>query len=121
MQEKNEIIKQKVIERIVTVEPKDYKTLKEEIRYLRVRNRQYKQALKYAGISELTMLIDDFKNEATSKMKIIIQESMLCDYDHEQIKEMEDLLDFTKDLCEQLQYSLTIYKDGKQEEEAGKT
>ena len=121
MQEESEAFKAKVIERIITVEPKDYKAIKEEIRYLRIRNRQYKQALKYAGISELTMLIDDFKNEATSKMKLIIQESMICDYDHEQIQELVDLLEFIKDLQEQLQYSLTVYNDGKRDEEAGKT
>jgi hypothetical protein len=101
------------ITKIEVREPVDYNDLKDEVRYLKSQNRKYKQAIKYAGISDLAVLIEEFKTGAINKMRLITAEAMHTDYDREQIQNVQELLGFMDELRVQIQELVSIHEDGK--------
>ncbi len=103
----------KIVKQIEVREPYDYNDLKEEVRFLKTQNRKYKQAIKYAGISDLAVLIEDFKTCAINKMRLITAEAIHNDYDREQIQNVKELLSFLDELRVQIQEIVAIHEDGK--------
>ena len=100
-------IKQEVI-----VPPPDYEQLKKENKKLIKKVNEFEKIIDMGGISNATILIQDFKESCKTKLVKISNEVHKMDYDKIQIIEINNLIDFLQQTIEQLNSLITTSQEG---------
>lgn len=110
-----QFLKQKPTEivREVEVTPPDYNELKLRARKQEKIIKKYEQMFALGGVSDLTILIDNFIDSAKSQLKKISMEIECTSYDKQQIQRIIKLCDFLDQSREELYSFIETAEQGK--------
>lgn len=102
----------KIVTRERTVEPPDYREIKQVNRILKDENQRLRRIIDTGHIAYLESMIDDFIESSRNAIRPITHEIMLSNYDKEDVTKVQQLIDFLRELQCELNAFLAIQQDG---------
>lgn len=100
------------IKQEVTVAPPDYEQLKKDNKKLLRKVNEFEKIIDMGGISNATILIQNFKESSKTSLTKISNEIHKMDYDKGQIVEINSLIDFLQQTIEQLNSLIATSHEG---------
>lgn len=94
------------------VEPPDYQEVKRANRLLRDENQRLRCIIDNGHITYLADLIDRFISQSRDAMRPITEEIFLSNYDKSDMSKVQELLDYLRELQQELGAFLAIQQDG---------
>lgn len=101
------------IERIVEITPADYESLKRENRKMEQQIRKYRQILSVGGVSELSLLIDQYIETSKKQLKKILGEINISNFDKIHIQQIIQLTDYINAIQQELNAFISMHTEGK--------
>ena len=101
------------IERIVKITPADYESLKRENRKLEQQIRKYRQILAVGGVSELSLLIDQYIDMSKKQLKKISAEIHISNFDKIHIQQIIHLTDYITGVQQEFDSFISMHTEGK--------
>lgn len=101
------------LERIVEITPADYESLKRENRKLEQQIRKYRQILAVGGVSELSLLIDQYIDMSKKQLKKISAEIHISNFDKIHIQQIIHLTDYITGVQQEFDSFISMHTEGK--------
>lgn len=101
------------LERIVEITPADYESLKRENRKMEQQIRKYRQILSVGGVSELSLLIDQYIETSKKQLKKISGEINISNFDKIHIQQIIQLTDYINAVQHEFNAFISMHTEGK--------